>query len=192
MKIRSVSKEEFQTTEWSGGTTTEFFIYPPGSDYKNRNFRARISSAYVADEWSKFTSLTGVTRYLAPLSQEITLKIQGEDVTLSPYEVIKFSGEDMVESYGVCRDFNLMLKDCGGTMECVCATARGVRVQVAERTIVALYCYEGKARLATEDGKEVDFDADQLILLENDSAMKEETVKLLADHQHIIICHIHK
>lgn len=192
MKIQSVSKETFQTTEWSGGTTTEFFIYPPGSDYGSRNFKARISSAYVADERSEFTSLAGVTRYLIPLSREITLKIQGEDVTLSPYEVIKFSGEDAVESFGICQDFNLMLKNAGGMMECVYATDRGVSVSVKERTITAFYCYEGEARLVTEKGTEVTFDADRLILLEPDGTQNEETVELFADHRHVVICHIEK
>lgn len=192
MKIQSASKETFQTTEWSGGTTTEFFIYPPGSDYRSRNFKARISSAYVADERSVFTSLAGVTRYLVPLSREITLKIQGEDVSLSPYEVIKFSGEDAVESFGVCRDFNLMLKNAGGTMECVCATRRGVRVSVRERTLTALYCYEGEARLVTASGAETAFDADKLVLLEAEHTQKEETAELFADCRHVVICHIEK
>ncbi len=192
MKIQSVNKETFRTTEWSGGTTTELFIYPPGADYKNRDFKARISSAHVADERSKFTSLAGVTRYLVPLSREITLKIRGEDVSLSPYEVIKFSGEDEVESFGVCRDFNLMLKNAGGTMECVCATERGVRISVKERMIAALYCYEGEAKLVTEKGTGVTFDADKLILLEPDETQNEETAELFADHGHVVICHIEK
>lgn len=190
MKIQSVSKEAFRTTEWSGGTTTEFFIYPPGADYKSRDFKARISSAYVADEHSKFTSLVGVTRYLVPLSKEITLNIQGENVNLSPYEIIKFSGEDEVESFGVCQDFNLMLKHAGGMMECVYATNRGVSINVKERTIVALYCYEGEARLVTKDKTEVDFDADRLLLMELDGMYNEESVQVFADHRHVIICHI--
>ena len=57
MKIRSVNKDDFKTTRWSGGTTTEFFIYPTGADYQKRKFAARISSAVIEDEYSKFTEL---------------------------------------------------------------------------------------------------------------------------------------
>lgn len=119
MKIRSVNKDDFKTTRWSGGTTTEFFIYPPGADYQKRKFAARISSAVIEDEYSKFTELPGVTRYLALLSGETDLVANGEKIVLDPHEIVKFSGTDVVESYGTCRDFNLMLKGVNGSMDCV-------------------------------------------------------------------------
>ena len=119
MKIRSVNKDDFKTSRWSGGTTTEFFIYPPGADYQKRKFAARISSAVIEDEYSKFTELPGVTRYLALLSGETDLVANGEKIVLDPYEIVKFSGTDVVESYGTCRDFNLMLKGVNGSMDCV-------------------------------------------------------------------------
>lgn len=119
MKIRSVNKDDFKTTRWSGGTTTEFFIYPPGADYQKRKFAARISSAVIEDEYSKFTELPGVTRYLALLSGETDLVANGEKIVLDPYEIVKFSGTDVVESHGTCRDFNLMLKGVNGSMDCV-------------------------------------------------------------------------
>lgn len=189
MKIQSVSKDEFRTTDWSGGTTTEFYIYPEGSDYRERKFKARISSALVTEEQSTFTKLTDVTRYLVPLSEEITLCIRGENVRLSPYEVIRFSGEDAVESYGTCQDFNLMLKNTDGMMESVYATERGMRITVNPGYIAACYCYEGEAMLVTEDNQEIRFASDQLVLLKTDS-LKEEIIKLYADHKHVIICHI--
>ena len=43
----------------------------------------------------------------------------GEKIVLDPYEIVKFSGTDVVESYGTCRDFNLMLKGVNGSMDCV-------------------------------------------------------------------------
>ena len=119
MKIRSVNKDDFKTTRWSGGTTTEFFIYPPGADYQKRKFAARISRAVIEDEYSKFTELPGVTRYLALLSGETDLVANGEKIVLDPHEIVKFSGTDVVESYGTCRDFNLMLKGVNGSMDCV-------------------------------------------------------------------------
>ncbi|MFR6276263.1 MAG: HutD family protein [Blautia sp.] len=39
--------EQYQTSVWSGGTTTQLFIYPEDGDYKEGTFQARISSATV-------------------------------------------------------------------------------------------------------------------------------------------------
>ena len=43
--------------------------------------------------------------------------------------------------------------------------------------------------LVTEDNQEIKFASDQLVLLKTDS-LKEEIIKLYADHKHVIICHI--
>ena len=59
--------EQYQTSVWSGGTTTQFFIYPEDGDYKAGSFQVRISSATVELLKSSFTSLPGVKRYLMRL-----------------------------------------------------------------------------------------------------------------------------
>ena len=45
MDILKLSRSQAVTTRWSGGTTTEFYIDPPGSAYARRDFAVRISSA---------------------------------------------------------------------------------------------------------------------------------------------------
>lgn len=57
--------EDFVTSKWSGGSTTELYIYPPQAVYREGNFKCRISSATVEVEKSDFTSLPGVKRYLS-------------------------------------------------------------------------------------------------------------------------------
>ena len=42
-----IKKNQYKTTQWSGGTTTELLIYPSTSKYSERNFKWRISSAKV-------------------------------------------------------------------------------------------------------------------------------------------------
>lgn len=104
--------EDFVTSKWSGGSTTELYIYPPQSVYREGNFKCRISSATVEVEKSDFTSLPGVKRYLSIFSGELKM-IHGEkeEVILKPFEVDCFDGGVPTVSYGKVVDFNLMLKN---------------------------------------------------------------------------------
>ena len=104
--------EDFVTSKWSGGSTTELYIYPPQSEYREGNFKCRISSATVEVEKSDFTSLPGVKRYLSIFSGELKM-IHGEkeEVILEPFEVDCFDGGVPTVSYGKVVDFNLMLKN---------------------------------------------------------------------------------
>ncbi len=42
-----IQKLPLQTTNWGGGTTSEWFIFPEASSYQERNFLIRISTATV-------------------------------------------------------------------------------------------------------------------------------------------------
>ena len=108
--------------KWSGGDTTELYLYPEDGDYRSGNFQLRISSATVEVERSEFTSLPGVERYLMIFQGHLDM-IHGEKekVSLEPYEVDHFDGGIPTVSYGKVVDFNLMLKNgAGGRMEALC------------------------------------------------------------------------
>lgn len=112
-------KEDFKTSAWSGGTTTELYIYPEDALYKEGNFKCRISSATVEVDKSDFTSLPGVKRYLSIFSGQLAM-VHGEkdEVSLKPYEVDCFDGGVPTVSFGKVVDFNLMLKNgADGKME---------------------------------------------------------------------------
>ncbi len=111
-KIVVKKAENFVTSKWSGGSTTELYIYPPQAVYREGNFKCRISSATVEVEKSDFTSLPGVKRYLSIFSGELKM-VHGEnkEVSLKPYEVDCFDGGVPTVSYGKVVDFNLMLKN---------------------------------------------------------------------------------
>lgn len=111
-KIIVKKAENFITSKWSGGSTTELYIYPSEAVYKEGNFQCRISSATVEVDKSEFTSLPGVKRYLSIFSGELKM-IHGEEieVDLNPYEVDCFDGGIPTVSYGKVVDFNLMLKN---------------------------------------------------------------------------------
>lgn len=114
-----IKQEDYITTEWSGGKTTQLFIYPEGSVYKNLDFKFRLSSATVELEKSEFTILKGIHRFITPLDKELRLTHNNKDyINLSPFEIYEFDGEIDTISYGKVRDFNLMLaKDTKGELE---------------------------------------------------------------------------
>lgn len=112
METVSIKKKgDFQTSLWSGGSTTQLYIYPEDGDYKQGNFQCRISSATVETERSDFTKLPGVKRYLSIFQGHLDL-VHGEEqrVSLKPFQVDCFDGGVPTVSYGKVVDFNLMLK----------------------------------------------------------------------------------
>lgn len=119
MKITHLTAADFRTSRWSGGTTTELFLYPEDGSYAARNFLFRISSATVELEESDFTRLPGVERYITPLSGSFTLTHPGlPPVTLPPLAApYRFPGGIPTHCVGKATDFNLMLRGCDGSME---------------------------------------------------------------------------
>lgn len=110
MTIKILTKNDYKTTKWSGGETTELVIYPEGSSLDNRDFIFRISSATCPDEESVFSDFSGYNRYITPIDKSFDLRHNGEEKTLNPYEILYFDGSDDTASLSSARDFNLILK----------------------------------------------------------------------------------
>lgn len=108
MKI--IKATDIKTSDWSGGTTSELFIYPAKSDFKKLNFAFRLSRATIEVEESTFTSLPGVNRKLMLLDGELEL-IHNDQHTkkLKPLQFDTFSGDWETKSIGKATDLNLML-----------------------------------------------------------------------------------
>ena len=68
MGITVLDETAFTTSVWSGGKTTEMYLYPQTASYRNRNFLFRISSATVEEEASTFTRLPGIHREILLLN----------------------------------------------------------------------------------------------------------------------------
>lgn len=112
IKTRLIKEDDYIMTEWSGGKTTQIFIYPEGSNYKELNFKFRLSSATVELEKSEFTKLEGVNRFITLLDNGLKLTHNHKTyINLKPFEVYEFDGGIDTTSYGMARDFNLMLRD---------------------------------------------------------------------------------
>jgi len=106
-----LTSSEFRPTKWSGGSTTELFIFPPTGVYKKLDFAFRLSTATVEIETSVFTSLEAVSRTLIVLEGTMKLVHEGHHTTeLSKNQVDRFDGSWKTTSFGTCTDFNLMTK----------------------------------------------------------------------------------
>ena len=121
MKYRIIKPEEYETGVWSGGTTTQLAIYPPGASYADRNFMFRLSSATVDTEQSEFTHLPDYDRWLMIFEGSARLVHSSErEVTLNPYESDAFDGGISTVSFGRVTDYNLMLRKGGaGSMKAI-------------------------------------------------------------------------
>jgi environmental stress-induced protein Ves len=111
MPVKTLLGQNLVTNRWSGGTTTELFIYPPTAVYEQRNFDFRLSTATVEAEESEFTSLPGYARKLMVLAGQTTLHHQDQHTkTLQKFDVDTFDGSWKTTSVGTCTDFNVMTR----------------------------------------------------------------------------------
>lgn len=116
-----IRKEDQKISKWSGGTTTELFIYPKDAVYSERNFKWRLSSAEVLLEESDFTHLPGISRIIMIINGELQLQHEGHyNKVLKPFQQDSFSGDWTTKSIGKVRDFNLMMREsCKGKLETI-------------------------------------------------------------------------
>lgn len=104
-------EEDYRIGQWSGGSTTEFALFPSKSCYADRNFIWRLSSATVDTEESTFTRLPDYDRVLMVLKGEVVLSYEGERVSrLKELEQDRFDGAWKTKSFGKITDFNLMVR----------------------------------------------------------------------------------
>lgn len=111
MVWKLLNPAQYVTSRWSGGTTTQLAIYPETAVYAGREFLWRLSSAKVEQATSVFTPLPDYHRFITVLRGTLDLKVGHEErMPLRHLEVRAFSGGDRVESWGICTDFNLMIR----------------------------------------------------------------------------------
>ena len=147
--VEIIKRADQITTEWSGGTTTQLAIHPPGASYAQRAFRWRLSSATVNAPESTFTPLPGFRRILMILSGAMQLTHAGHhEAKLQAFAQDAFDGAWTTSSVGRAVDFNLM-------------TAEGVRGEVSalvlpagEASEIAARGIAGAARPASREGRQ--------------------------------------
>lgn len=158
MEWTLLTQNQYVTTRWSGGTTTQLAIAPEEAAYADREFLWRLSSAQVELGHSDFTPLPDYNRLISVLEGELDMKIgEGKREPVPPFAVRAFDGGVPVESWGRCTDFNLMLRKgaCQGMAQSLilkpgacCAWTAPVAAPIEyPQCTVALYCVSGKLRL---------------------------------------------
>ena len=148
MEWKLLTRKDYVTTNWSGGTTTQLAIAPEGAVYADRDFLWRLSSATVELEHSDFTPLPDYHRFLAILNGEIRLKIDsGDPFPLVPGHVVEFDGGVPVESWEKCVDFNLMVRKgkAQGAVSVLSGSCEENWIPGAGD--LAVYCVSGGVRL---------------------------------------------
>lgn len=163
MKCYHLTENDYRTSDWSGGKTTQLAIFPQDSQYLERDFLWRISSATVDTEESDFSKLPDYDRVLMVLKGEVILNYQGQrTVKLKELEQDSFDGGWKTVSYGKITDFNLMVrKGSEGHLDIIRPESdrcdyRGTFETSKTFTTHTLYCKEGYALVSTRnfcDGK---------------------------------------
>lgn len=185
MKFNVLKKADFKITNWSGGDTTELYIYPEDSKYQNRDFLFRLSSATVNLEKSTFTKLDGVSRKLMLLSGEMELVHKDKyNKKLNPFEQDSFMGDWDTESYGKARDFNLMTRiNCAGKLEHIKISSGlefllELKVMEKKTTIEALYNFGDPITMFIER-QELFIDKEELLIIYLEEESLESVIKIV-------------
>ncbi|MCB0381616.1 MAG: HutD family protein [Flavobacteriales bacterium] len=145
----------FKTTNWSGGTTTELFIYPPNSSYQERNFAFRLSTATVNINKSEFTSLPNVCRKIMVLDGAIELNHEQQYIKkLNPFQTDSFKGDWKTSCKGTCTDFNLMTTgNTSGNIEAITLNENDTHTYQPTKNAnwLFIYAYTGQVSLNLKD-----------------------------------------
>lgn len=112
--MNSYRIQQFETTRWSGGTTTQLYIYPPTTSLQECNFLFRLSTATVEQETTSFTSLPGYERILIPLSGRLKLRHETEhgylEQSVETLQLARFKGDWITTGKGLLVDFNVIFR----------------------------------------------------------------------------------
>lgn len=119
MNIKKISNKQKNQSVWSGGTTTQLYIYPENAIFADRNFDFRISSAIIEIEESDFTPLPGFSRILMILEGELEICHKGHySKKMKQFDIDEFSGDWNTSSNGKVVDFNLIMGEgISGSLE---------------------------------------------------------------------------
>jgi uncharacterized protein len=151
MNYKVIKASSLKSSPWSGGETTELFIYPGDAEYATRNFNFRLSTATVKVEESTFTALPGITRTLMVLDGEMTLTHGAHHTAkLGRFDSDNFKGDWQTSSKGKCTDFNLMtMGDTEGTVESL-PVNKGKQIFISFSENIqqlVIYVYSGQIKI---------------------------------------------
>lgn len=176
MQFKFIPKSSQFETEWSGGTSTQLFIYPEVANYLQRNFLFRISSAKVKAEESTFTKLSGVSRIIMILDGELKI-VHATKYTkvLKKFDTDNFDGSWNTKGVGVCTDFNLMSTgNCKGNLQSIVlnSSQNFKKTLFTKENFTGYYLLAGEVELYVSDKKYI-LHPNDFILLEKEDITEE-------------------
>ena len=158
---KHLKKNDFVSKAWAGGETRELFSFPENSSCEKRNFLFRLSTAFIVDEETVFTSFPSYERYLMLLEGEIVLVHNKErSKKLNSFDLDIFHGNEETKSFGLGRDFNLIVREglLGDLLKLdLKEEAEEVRIPAnflpgeGEELFLAFYCNSGYGILTGEE-----------------------------------------
>lgn len=179
--INVIKSKNHKTSEWSGGTTTELYIYPSESEYIKKNFKFRLSSARVYEEESTFTILPKIDRKLMVLEGELLLQHENHHtIKLKEFDQDSFCGDWKTKSLGKARDFNLMTSEgCTGTLEHIHIKSNNKKCikidsknEIYEKSTYVIFVVSGTLDISFSDQYDsINLEPDDLVIL--DTKIKE-------------------
>lgn len=168
--IKVLKEDDFNISTWSGGKTTELFIYPEDAEYSKKNFKVRISSATVELDTSNFTKLDGVYRFISPLDGNLKLTHKGDEfISLDPFQVYEFEGNIDTTSFGKVKDFNLMLANgANGQLKSFFIDEKKEIIILANYGLNILYSFDSLFRISIDE-EEFMLNPNEILVMKSDS-----------------------
>lgn len=155
MDTKIITPSDYKSAQWSGGTTTELYIYPEQSVFKSGDYNFRLSIASVEIEESIFTKLLDVNRTLMVLDGEVILRHEGHhEKKLKKFESDQFLGDWITKCVGTCTDFNLMTRgQTSGTLTSITLEGSKVVELSSGSQFTFFYLNKGMATIKIDTNK---------------------------------------
>lgn len=190
MKEKIIKKEDFLTTKWAGGETTQLAIYPEDAIFSEKDFLWRVSSATFTSTESKFSDFSGYQRYILPLEGKLSLfheRLYNRE--LEKYEVEYFDGSWSTFSENTldCRDYNFIVKNGSSAKMQILKT--GDEHLLKDSEIVTIFSMNDFVVNLVDKEETRNIEGFSLFILETD---KEETISISSASTPVIITIIKK
>jgi environmental stress-induced protein Ves len=178
MQINLTKKEQLQTTEWQGGTTTQLVIYPKEAIYKNLDFIFRISTATIDVEQSTFTGLPNVSRIIMVLNGELTIQHKNQYTKqLKKFDTDIFSGDWETMSIGKVTDFNVMTRGSAkATASGFSLTKKSEKEIALNADFVAVYVPSGEVVIEQPSFEKVNVKQGDIVLISKEKVNEKFTL----------------
>ena len=194
MEYRITRKNEIEPSKWVGGETTQLAIYPEDSNYIDRDFVWRLSTATCEVDEASFSKLPDFDRTLLVLEGEVVLA--HEDVRVARLKTLEqdsFDGAYKTKSFGKITDYNLMVrKGNEGVLEVLELSAENSKLDVFVKDDLPMmtesfYCADGFATVKIGERTVMISPGEQLVV----DFDKTEIPKLsIMGQGHVVRCSI--